>query len=232
MDAQYLADRTNAMCGIHVAPVLLVVIQPPVVPIFIPEGIQVMAVGPFDVDDLTEKTAPGHFERSHLEKVIDTVLEHHAMLSRLLGLVDQAPDFIHVQGGGHFYGYVLATLHRIHCDGIVVKPVRTDIHQIDVLLFAEAAPGFLFAAVAAGRGRLAHTGQVGLAGLDPVGKQVAQGCHHGAGYQGEAFYAEAAAHSQADHADADGLDRLSRQAQCTLLPGGPGRDIRTDDVVR
>ena len=42
----------------------------------------------------------------------------------------------------------------------------------------------------------------------------------------------AAAHAEADHADADGLDGLGRQAQHIRLSGRAGGNGRLDDVFR
>ena len=126
---------------------------------------------------------------------------------------------------------MLAAFHGVHRDGIVVLPVGADIDQVHVLLLAEAAPGLLLAAVCACGDWLAEFRKLGLAGFHAVGKKVAESCDDRAGDIGKPLDGAAASHTEADHADADGLNRFGGKADHILLPCRTGRNSCFDDTV-
>ena len=231
VDVEHLAHGADTVGRIHISADFLVVVEPPVVPILVPERIEVVAVSAFHMDNFAEEPALGHLERRHLKEVVDAVLQHHAVFAGLFGLVDQAPDLVHVEGCGHLDGHMLAAFHGIHGNRIMVEPVGADVHQIDVSLLTEAAPGLLLATVGTCRNRFSFFADELLARFDTVGKKVAQGHDLGTGNLDKTTHSLTAAHAQAHNTDVDGFDRFGRQAQDILLPRRPGRNRCLDDVL-
>ena len=73
----HLVSAVNVHCqtygaesvrGIDISPVVTVVIHPPVVPIFIPEGFQIVDVGTFTVEQIAENAVLGHVETGEFEE--------------------------------------------------------------------------------------------------------------------------------------------------------------------
>ena len=54
VDVEHLAYRAEAVCRVRISPVFLVEGQSPAVPVFIPEGVEIVAVRSFGVDHLSE----------------------------------------------------------------------------------------------------------------------------------------------------------------------------------
>ena len=224
VDVHHLAHRAEAVGGIQVAAVLLVLLEAPVVPVGLPEGIQVVLVGAFRVDGLADGAGLDHRQGAQLEEIVAAVLQHNAVLARALGRVDEGPDVLQGAGGGHFDGGVLAVFHRAEGDGHVVAPVRADVDEVEVLLLAERLVGVFRAGVFLGGGHAAP-GEDGLAFGDAFGNDVAEGGDDSAGDIGQAFHGVPAAHAEADDADADGLQGVGPEADDILLPGRTRGDV-------
>ena len=101
VNVEQLTGRAHAVSGIHVAAVLLVVFQTPVVPVFRPERLQIMDICAFHMDQIAEQAVLCHVESVHFKEVVHAVFQHHAMLAGFLGSVDQVPDLFQSHGCGN-----------------------------------------------------------------------------------------------------------------------------------
>ena len=119
VDVEELADGPQSVGGVDVAAVGAVEFEAPVALVVVPEGFEVVDVGPLGLEQLAEEPVLRHVERRELEEVIDAVLEHHAVALPLLGRVDQLPALLERRGGRHLDGHMLALLHGVdrHRDG-------------------------------------------------------------------------------------------------------------------
>ena len=226
---QQLAGGAEAVRGVDVAAVLLVEFKAPVALVVIPEGIQVVDIRSLDMEDVAEQPLFGHVERRELEEVVDAVFEHHAVAPGLLGGIHQLPAFVERRGGGNLHGDVFALLHGVDGHRDVLLPWSDDVHEIDVVAFAELFPALL-TAVSRGFGQsAAHEDR--LRAVDPLGVEVAEGFDLDAVEVGEALHGARTAHAQPDEAHADGLHRSRLESQHRLLARFAGRGIEHDHPV-
>ena len=146
VNVKALSDGTEAVSGIDVTTILLVVLHAPaeflgvvrgVLPVPIPEVVEVVDVGTFCTEDFTEDACLCHGEGVEFVVVVAAVLKNHAVLASLLREVDELPALVKVHGGGHFDGSVLAILEGALSHGEVVIPVGSDIDEVDVGALAE-----------------------------------------------------------------------------------------------
>ena len=128
------------MGRIDVSPVLLVELQSPAFPILVPIRIQAMVIRALYMEDFSENSLLSHCQCRHLEEIIHTVLQHHAMPAGLLRHIYQRPYIIQRSRCRHFYSYMLSTLHGIKSHRNVGLPVGTDIYEIHFRRLAEASP--------------------------------------------------------------------------------------------
>ena len=227
MDVKSLADRTESMCGIEVAAIFLIELQPPVFPVSLPERIQIVVVGAFGMDDFTENTLLSHGESRELEEIVAAVLKNHAVPAGTLGSVHQIPASLQGFGRRNLDGYMLAVLHGIQGHGNVVYPVGADVNEIHVGVFAERLiRGFLSAVHIGGK---ALSLKILQALLGTVGFYVTDGGHMAAGHEGETLDGIAAAHSQSYHADAHILNGVGGKLKHVRLTGLARRDRQFDD---
>ena len=213
-----LGHRAEAVRGIQVAPVLLVLLQAPVAGVGLPEGIQVVLVGTLGVDGFADGAGLDHREGGHLEEVIAAVLKHDAVTAGAFGRVHEGPDVLEGTGGRHLDGGVLALFHGVEGHGDVVAPVGAHIHDIQVLLLAEGLPGLVGTGIFL-RGGEALVSEELLAGGDPLGQDVAEGGDDHTGHIGQALHGVTAAHAQAHDAHADRLQRFGGETEDILLSG-------------
>ena len=215
VDAEQLAGGTQTVRGVNVAAVLLVEVQTPVTLVVVPELVEVVDVGALDMQNLAEKPVARHVERRQLEKVIDAVLEHHAVALVLLGGVHQLPALLERRGGRHLDGHMLAVLHGVHGHRHVLEPRRGDIHQVDVVALAELFPALL----AAVRRRLGEAAlrENPLRALHPLGIEVAERLDLHAVEVREPFHGSRTTHTQPDKAHADRLHGRRAQPEHRLL---------------
>ena len=128
VDVKHLTIRAYTVGGIDITTELCVIVQSPVVPIVTPEVIEVMKIGSLYMYYLSEELLLSHVKGGHLKEIIDTVLQHHAMLTSALRSIDELPDLFEIHSGRHLYGYMLAVLHCIESDGHMMNPVGSDIN--------------------------------------------------------------------------------------------------------
>ena len=92
VNIQDLGNRPQPMCRIGVAGMGCVVFQTPHVMItgrvIHTVAPQIVVVCPFGVDHLSEQPLLSHVEGRHLEKVIATIFEHHAVATGLFSRID------------------------------------------------------------------------------------------------------------------------------------------------
>ena len=231
VDVQHLAVGTDAVGGIDVPAVFHVIIQTPVVPIFRPEVVEVVQIGALHVQHLPEKTLLGHVQHGDLEKVVDAVLQHHAVLAGAFAGVDEQPYLVQRHGGGHLDSHVLAVFHGIDGQRHMVHPVGGDVDKVDVVAVAHRLVG-LGAATVARRTRTAEFLQQLLALLHTFGLHIAQSLDIRALDLREALHRIGTAHAQSDEAHAHRLHRRGGQLQHVLLPRRPFRDFRLDHFRR
>ena len=225
-----LGHRAEAVRGIQVAPVLLVLLQAPVAGVGLPEGIQVVLVGTLGVDGFADGAGLDHREGGHLEEVIAAVLEHDAVTAGALGRVHEGPDVLQGTGGRYLDGGVLAVFHSVEGHGNMVAPVGAHIDDVQVLLFTEGLPGLVRSGIFL-RGGKSLVGEEFLAGGDPLGQDVAQGGDHDTGHIGQALHGVAAAHAQAHDAHADRLQRFGGEAEDILLSGRTHGHVGLEDSL-
>ena len=174
MDVHHLADRTEAVGRIDIPLDLLVEIKPPVVPIGVPERIQIVMIGTLSMENLSEQALLSHRKDGHLIEIIAAVLKHHAMLTGLLGHVDQSPDVLQRSRGRNLHRDILAMLHRIERDRNVMLPVSADVDKVDVVTLAEFLVGLSGSGIT-GSLRQPPVLQGLLCGLNPVGLDITKG---------------------------------------------------------
>ena len=227
VNVQGLAYRAETVGGIKVSAVLLVEIQPPVVPVGLPKRIQVVVVSPLGVNNLAKNAGLGHRERGHLEKVVAAVFQNHTVPSRALRGVHQVPAGLKGFGRRDFDGHVFAVLHRIKGHRNMVDPVGADIDQIHGRVFAQGLVGLLVTAIDLGFQPLAL--QVFQALLRTGFLHVADGGHVAAGNESEPLHGIAAAHPETYHTDTDIGNGVSGKLKHVRLTGLARRNRQFDD---
>ena len=171
------------------------------------------------MEHLAEESLLCHVQCGQLEEVVDAVLEHHAVQTGALCRVDELPYLVHVHGGRHLDGHMLAVLHGIEGDGHVVHPVGGNVDEVDVVAPAHLLIGFGAAAIGCGTGAPELLKQL-LAVLHTVGLHVAEALHGGALYLGKALDGTRAAHAQPDEAHAHRVEWCCGKSEHIMLPGG------------
>jgi hypothetical protein len=216
VDIEILADGADAVGRIDVAVVILIIGHTPVSLIVVPVGLEVVAVGAFDVDHLAEQTLLDHIQAGQLEEVVAAVLEHHAMLAGTLGSIDKIPALLDRGSGRDFDGGVFAVFHRIDCDRGVELPGNCEVDEIDIRELAE-----LLVALLAGklilRAGSAELLEDTLSPLDALGIEVAKGNDSRILKIRETPHGTGSTVAQADKAHADVLDRFGRETEHRLL---------------
>ena len=180
VDIEGLGDGAESVGGIEVSPVLLVELQAPVVPIFVPVGIQVVVIGAFHVDNVSKHALLGHGEGRELKEVIAAVFKDHAVLAGTLRGVYKVPACLEGFCRRNFQGNMLAVLHGIECHGNVVDPVCADVHKVHVRVLAELLVGFLISCINLGGHAAAF--QYLEVFLCPVRFYVTDSCNVAAGH--------------------------------------------------
>ena len=217
------------MCGVDVPGMAPVEIEAPVALIGGPVLLQAVDVASLCVDDLPEEALLCHVERREFEKVVDAVLEHHAVAARPFGGVDQLPALGDALGGGNLEGDVLAVFHGVDGHRDVLKPRRDDVHQVEVVAFAELFPTLL-AAVFVGPG-CARLFENLLVLLDPFGVEVAQRPDLHVVDESQPGDGAGAPHAQPDDADPDHRNRRGGEAQHRLLAFRAFRRVEDDAAL-
>ena len=224
MDVECLCHRAEAVSGVYVAAMTHVVVQTPaqlvvlaVLPIVIPEFVQVVDIGTLCADHLAEHAVLGHVQRIHFEPVVTAVLQNHAMLAVFLAQVDQLPAFLQVHGRRYFNGHVLAVLQSTLGNGEVMQPVGSDVNQVNVIALAE-----LFIALGAridGSFRQGSFLEQLLAALGTFLLIVAKSYNLSTGDISEALYSTRTTHAQAHKAHTHNVHLREGQSQHALLSG-------------
>ncbi len=197
VDVKQLAGGADAVRGVDIATVVLVVVETPVVPVAIPEVGQLVDVGTLGMKHLAEEALLCHVERGELEEVVDAVLQLHAVFARALGGIDEAPDLLHGHGGGHLDGYMLALLHGVNAHVGMGLPVGNDVDQVQVVAFCQLLPRVGAAGVGGGLGEACLTEDL-LRHLHPLGTDIAECFDLHAGDMGETTHGTGTAHAEAD----------------------------------
>ena len=222
VDIEHLAYRTEAVRGICVTPMLLVEGQAPAVPVFVPEGVEIVTVCSLGVNHFAEQAFAGHLKGGQLEEIVAAVLEDHTVKAGLLSHIDQCPAVLQRVGRRHFYGCVLSVLHSIKGHRHVMLPVRAYIHQVHVRVLAEFLVGLQVACILSS-GWKTTLGKVILGCLDTVRLDIADGSDFHAWDVGITYYSIAAPHSEPHETHADGIHRRDCQAEDIGLPFRPVR---------
>ncbi len=135
----------------------------------------VMLVPRLAVAQLPKQALAHHVVDEHGLAEVAAVLQHDAVLARLLGRIDQLPAPLDRLGRRHLRGRVLAGRHGRHTDRHVPLPRARGVDdQVELLGLAEALEVGLAARVA-GRLGLAGRGRHVLAFGDALGDEVADG---------------------------------------------------------
>ena len=238
VNVHHLSNRAEAVGGIHVATVLLVVLHAPaellgvvsgVYPVLIPEGVQVVDVGTLGVDNLTKDTLLSHVEGVELKPVVAAVLQNHAVLAVFLGEVDELPALLQVHGTGHLNGGVLAVLQSALGHGEVVVPVCSNVYKVNIGAFADFLIPEL-AVVNIGRGKAGLT-QVFLALFCALFVVVAQGYYFYTRNMGKTCNGTRATHAQANEGHAHGLHLGGSKVENMGLPLCTGRSFYNQSTL-
>ena len=149
MDVECLSYRAKAVSGIYVAAIFLVVTQTPaqfiffsIFPVIRPKIIQIMDVSSLCANDFTKHTLLCHVQGIHFKPVVAAVFQNHTMLASGFRQVDEFPALFQVHGRRYFNGYVLTMFHGIFGNREVMVPVSCNVHQVDVIAFAECFVAF------------------------------------------------------------------------------------------
>ena len=224
------------MSGIDVTTVVTVVLHAPselrliricgVLPVVIPEVVEVVDVGTFTTEHLTEDAVLRHVQGVELVPVIAAVLKNHAVLAGLLAEFNELPALCQVHGRGHLDGGVLAIFQRALGHGEVVIPVGGDIDDVNVLALAEFLITLL-TAVDGGRGQTCIA-EVLLATLSACLHIVAEGNNLHTGDISPTLHSTGTAHAKSHKAHADGSQLRSRQLHDIGLPCRTLRSVQYD----
>ena len=155
MDVHGESDRAESVSGINVTTVLHVVLHAPsefvgvgaigVLPVVVPEVVEVMDVGSLAAKHFAKHALLRHVERVKLVPVVAAVLENHAVEACLLREFDELPALLEVHGTGHLNSRVLAVLQGTLGNGEVMVPVGGYIYEVDIGALAEFLVSFLAA---------------------------------------------------------------------------------------
>ena len=219
--------RAEAVSGIDIATVVTVVLHAPtelrlvsicgVLPVVIPEVVEVVDVGTFATEHFAKDTVLRHIQGVELIPVVAAVLENHAVLASLLTEFDELPALCQVHGRGHLDGGVLAVLQRALSHGEVVVPVGGDIDEVDVGALAELLIALL-AAIDGGRGKTCIA-EILLAAFSTCLHIVAEGNNLHTGDIGPALHSTGTAHAETHEGHTHRLQLRSRELQHIRLPG-------------
>ena len=202
-----------------------IVFQPPHIVIsgFVVEvqRAQVVDISSLYVHHLAEKPLLRHIQRSHLEKVVAAVFQHHAVAARLLGRIDQLPALVDRHRGRNFQRHVFPVSHRVDGDRSVQQPRRAVVDQIDVLPFADLFP-ILRAGISGGGGQ-PGVFQRSLSILHQFRTHVAQRYDPHPVQVGITFHGHRAAHPESDKSHPNHRNRIAAQLQHVGLPFRAGR---------
>src|SRR5574344_1498937 len=149
----------------------MVEIHAPVVPILIPDFVEIVHIRTFDMNNIAEESFLRHIECSSFEEVVDTVFEHHAMFASLLRSIDELPYLIERSSSRNLYRYILAMLHGIDSNRRMVYPIGDDINEIDILAVAKFLPGIGIAGIGLGTWQ-AHFFECALSTIHSVGFDI------------------------------------------------------------
>src|SRR6266850_3352990 len=170
-----LAYRSNPMSGVQIAVSADVFFQPPLIIVLIPGKVsiqQMMYVRSFAMNDLSEKTLPGHIQHQQFKKPITGIFHHHAVLTGPFGGFYQLPAMLECSRSRYFDAHMLSMIHGMEGHGRVETPGGSNEYQINVILFAYLFPCILVAGV---EDRIvARTFQPFFGFDDTVGAQVTQ----------------------------------------------------------
>ena len=117
------------MCRVEIATEAAVEIQPPLRP----AAVEVVVVAPFGMDYLADRSLPDVTDGGDHFLVIATVFEQRAMAARLLRGIDEAPEVVHRQCGGHLNGHMFSGLHGGNGDFGVSVPIGADDHEVHIV---------------------------------------------------------------------------------------------------
>ncbi len=145
MDVESLSHRAETVGSIDVTTIVAVVDHTPtevcwvvrVLPIVLPERIEIVDISTFCTQNLSEYTLLSHIQGGHLIPVVAAVLEHFAMETLTLGEVDEFPALLKVHCSRYLDSNILAMLESIFCYREMVVPVGSDINEVDVLALTE-----------------------------------------------------------------------------------------------
>ncbi len=218
MNIHDLADRTEAVGGIDIALGSLVEIKSPVVPVGIPERIQIMMIRAFSVNDLAKQALLSHSQNCHLIEIIAAVLKHHTMLACLLRHVHKSPDVFKRRSRRNLNGYILTVFHRIEGNRNVMLPVCTDVDKINVITFAEFLVGLSVSGITRSL-RESSIFQCLLSFFYTVSLNITEGCDLHSRNVGVACDSIRATHPDADKADTNSVHCRDSQPKNVFLAG-------------
>ena len=175
----------------------------PVAVVVAPQVVDVRALG---MDEFAELAEAAEVQGEHLDFAVAAVLKLHAVALEPLGSLDELPAFVDGERGRDLGRDVLAGVHRVERDGDVKLPRRRVVHEIDVLVVAEALPLIGAAGVDLRRGTARLLDRRERA-LDAHRVQVADRGYLATGNRVEAGDAGLPA-TEADNADPKLLERL------------------------
>ena len=224
VNVHHLSHRTQTVSGVYVTAVFLIVLKTPgklfrvvlgVGPVGVPERVEVVNVSTLGIQHLTQNALLSHVESVQLEPVVAAVLQNHAVLAGLFRKVNELPALLEVHGAGNFNSGVLAIFQSALSHREVVVPVRSNVHQVNVIALAK----FFVTSCTRVNGSGSHTSlaQVLLALLSTLGFVVAQSNNLYTRNVGKTGNSTRTTHTKAHECYAHGLHLGSFQPHHVLL---------------
>ena len=147
VNVESLSNGAKAVGSVNVTTVFHVVLHTPaeftgvrtigVLPVVIPEVVEVVDVSTLCADYFTEHTVLCHVEGIHFEPVVAAVFKNHTVLAVLFRKVDEVPALLQVHSRRYFDSSVLAIFKGALSHGYVVIPVGSYINKVNVAALAE-----------------------------------------------------------------------------------------------
>ena len=224
VNVKALSHRAEAVSGVNVAAVALVVAQTPaefvafaVLPIVVPEWAQIVDISALSANYFAKHALLSHVERVHFKPVVAAVFENHAVHALGFAQVDELPALVEVHSSRHFYCHVFAIFHSAFSHGEVVIPVGANIHEVDIGAFAEFHIT-VFAAIDIGE-RHACALQIALAVFGTFFFIVAESFHFHAWDIHKSFHSRRSAHTETHESYSHHFDFWASHAYYVLLTG-------------
>ncbi|CDD19977.1 uncharacterized protein BN769_02292 [Prevotella sp. CAG:732] len=236
MDVESLGYRTETMGGIEVATILLIIFQSPtelvrigaiwILPIVIPEIIEIVDVSTLGTKNLTEHAMLSHVHSTHLKPVVAAVFENHTVELLLLSQIDEVPALLQVHSRRHLISHVFAILQGTLCHDGMVLPVGGDIHEVDVRTLAQRLVALL-AIIYGGRSQSVLAQALVLLHCTLL-LIVAESHHLYARDETEVLHGTRSTHSETHESDAHHLLLWQCQAEHILLALRSLRSLNDD----